>query len=343
MVGLFLGTGCSATVLSTVVSSSSSAGTPPAASEITAPTVFDALQQYWRMAFPAAFGSDFIELRGGIRPLDSGAVAGSALCIGSPDQLTGNAFYCPDSDGIVYDTGVLVPVLLAHYGPPGLVSSLAHEFGHSVAARIGVAKGPAMLREAQADCFAGNFLVWAAGGNAPLPFTVDDVLPAMAPLLDFGDQVTATPTDASAHGLAIDRAQAVQLGYRDGPTACRDISTSSIAIALGRFDTPADRSVRTVPAVTASAADTALAAPIGQFALAAAARLEASEAAGVTAVEAGCQLGSWTAGLFGKVPADQLGGRLSDPDEALNLLRARPGATTAQVFSFLDGFAGRCT
>lgn len=310
--------------------------TPTASNSVAAlPTdpqsVFALLQTYWRTAYPAAFGTAFAELRGGFQPLDSGLRTGSALCIGSPEQLTGNAYYCPDSDGIAYDTGVLVPVLLQHYGPAGLLSSLAHEFGHAVAARIGVATGPAVVREMQADCFAGNFMRSVAGL---------DLVAALAPLLDFGDQVTVKPTDPTAHGLAIDRAQSVQLGYRNGPTECRDITVTSISMALGRFEVPADRSARAVAAVDVTAPDRTLAASLGDFALAAAAVREA--AAGDSPAVTGCRVGSWTARLFGSVPPDQLGGRLSDPDEALNLLRARPGVTVEELFGFLDGFAGRC-
>ena len=101
------------------------------------------------------------------------------LCIATPDQITGNAYYCPADDGIVYDTGVLVPVLLDHYGTAGLTASLAHEFGHAVAARLGAPDRP-LFRELQADCLAGAALA------ALVP--ADEQIAALAPLLDFADQ-----------------------------------------------------------------------------------------------------------------------------------------------------------
>ncbi|MEO5832157.1 MAG: hypothetical protein ABIR83_02150, partial [Nakamurella sp.] len=211
-----------------------------------AAAVFTAIEAFWRQAYPAAFGVAWAELKGGIRPLDSGAADGAALCIGSPDQITGNAFYCPADDGIVYDTGVLVPVLLDHYGSAGLTAGLAHEFGHAVAARSGAPDRP-LYRELQADCFAGA----ALAGLVP----ADQRVAALAPLLDFADQPTVSPDAATAHGLAVDRAQGALRGLRDGPAGCSDLGPDDIEPALGRFAATTDRKPRTLPPVTVTEAD----------------------------------------------------------------------------------------
>lgn len=333
--GLVVLTGCTATAPTVTVTTgpvaSSSDTDAGVADDAAAAGVFDQLQTFWRQAYPAAFGEPWVELRGGIHPLDSGSTGAGALCISTPDQITGNAYYCPADDGIVYDTGVLVPVLLYHYGTPGLTASLAHEFGHSVAARTGTPDRP-IFRELQADCFAGAAL---AGLVPP-----DQQVAALAPLLDFADQPTVAPDDATAHGLAVDRAQGVLRGLRTGAAACRDLGPDDIEVALGRFAASADRSARTLPAVTVTDADRALAAPLGDAALAAAARLEQLTDADDTT--AGCDLGRWMRGVFGTVGPDQIGGRTTDPDEALNLLRTRPGTDLDLVAGYLDGFAGRC-
>ncbi|WP_157970461.1 hypothetical protein [Nakamurella deserti] len=327
--GLVALTGCTATAPGPVRSSvvTDAAASDPAA---TAATTLDAVQDFWRQAFPVSFGTGWVELRGGLRPLDSGADGDGALCIATPDQITGNAYYCPADDGIVYDTGVLVPVLTDHYGTGGLTASLAHEFGHAVAARLGAPAEP-LFRELQADCLAGAALA------ALIP--ADQRITALAPLLDFGDQPSVTPADATAHGLSVDRAQGALLGLRGGPPACRDVGPGDIDVTLGRLTPPASRAPRDLPPVTVSDADRALAAPLGDAALAAAARLTA--AAGDDTAR-GCTVGRWMAEVFGEAGPDAVGGRLTDPDEALTFLRTRPDTSPDVVVGYLDGFAGRC-
>ena len=74
---------------------------------------------------------------GGYVSMDSTATSGRALCITDPAQIAGNAFYCPQGDGIVFDSSALVPVLLGSYGSAGLTAAFAHEFGHAIQAQIG--------------------------------------------------------------------------------------------------------------------------------------------------------------------------------------------------------------
>ena len=106
--------------------------------------------------------------------MDSTSSTGSALCISDPAFIAGNAYYCPQGDGIVFDSSALVPVLLGSYGSAGLTAAFAHEFGHAVQAQIGPTptdrqpdpdRYPSILIEAQADCDAGAFLAWAAAGR----------------------------------------------------------------------------------------------------------------------------------------------------------------------------------
>jgi hypothetical protein len=345
-----------------------------------ADAAFEALELYWRTAGEGVLSGGFESLAGGTVPLDGGAAAGSALCISTPEQILGNAYYCAGDDGIVYDTAVLVPVLLHRYGPDGLLASLAHEYGHAIAARLPPLEGPAVLRELQADCFAGNFL-FAATERAPSnpragdPDTGNtvDILAAMAPLLDFTDQVASRPDDPAAHGLAIDRALAISLGYHSTPSTCANLKAGQISMVLGRFDDPgvrtrrfpsddaviaaARQSLKARSAATGTAATTGTAGnpadltpdllaatrPYGQFALAAAVVYATARASGRDGTGAACVTGAWTAAVLSESSApDELGGRLSDPDDALNLIRTRPGATAQELFAFLDGFSSGC-
>ncbi len=319
-------------------------------------TVLTALSLYWTQVFPAAFGQEFASLRGGVHPLDSGQTLidgkdSGVLCIPNPAQIAGNMYYCPSADGIVYDTGVLVPVLLHHYGVPGLISSFAHEFGHAVAARVGVAGGDAINIEIQADCFAGNFLSWLnSGASTALSMTKPELLQAFQPIVDFRDQISTTPIDPGAHGLGIDRAQAVLLGFRSDPTVCRDIGISSTSLALGRFDAgpeqpprwagdsevlAAARSSASLDNAVPATSDVEVAATIGQFGLGAAVVLAAPGADA-------CDVGRWTASVYGTGPAGSLGSWVGDVDEGLDLIRYRPQATFADLTGFIDGFATDC-
>ena len=307
----------------------------------------------------------------------SGGSAGeSALCIQEPSQIVGNAFYCPQGDGIVFDSAALVPVLLGRYGPAALATAFAHEFAHSVQARIGPtaadrradpARFPSILIEAQADCDAGAFLAWAVDGDTSrVRVPPGSMLRAITPVLDFRDPVTLSPTDPTAHGLGLDRLTFLLRGYRDGADACHALTPDDLDdLTLGRAGVadatsqPRFSSIDEVLAVAAGSvadfaeaagepesgspatpdqADLATAQPYGQFAAATAAALAAGRTISGTDTGAACFAGAWVASVFGKTGAGQLGSWPGDADEALDLIRGRPGATFEQVAAYADGF-----
>lgn len=266
-------------------------------------SVIDELDDYWSRTLPQIAGTSFVPLRGGVTAVDSAAPSGTAPCVTSPGSISGNAFYCPDNDGIVYDSSALVPVLLGHYGAAGLVAAFAHEFGHAIQARIGPTAAdraahpdqyPSLLIEGQGDCYAGAFLAWVIGGHAEsIHLTQDAMLAAIGPLVDFRDPVTVPADDAAAHGWGLDRLDSILLGYRDGAAACHALTSESQRAIQGSVGVPSgpDAEMTTpryqttaealaaagasiadfagVPVtVTATTADLAAAAPYGQFAAA---------------------------------------------------------------------------
>ena len=339
------------------------------------------LNTFYDRELPAQVQTSMTRLAGGYQAVDSSAAAladGSPLCIGTPAQIAGNAYYCPTGDGIVFDTGALVPVLLGHYGPAGLMAAFAHEFGHAVQARIGPTAAersthperyPGLLVEAQGDCYAGAFLAWVVAGSAPhLSMTAAELPDAAGPLLDFADPTGLAVDDPDAHGLAVDRLADVLRGWRGGVGACHRLTRSDLHPALGRTGTvvpgparfPDDAAVLTAargslnsfvaglprPGTRSiagpfapAAADLAAARPYGQFAVAATLVLAAGRARTGSAAGAACFTGAWTAHVFGSAGPRALGGWVTDPDEALNILRARPGISTAELTGFADGFA----
>ncbi len=338
-------------------------------------TVAD-LETFWTSTLPEISDEDFVPLRGGLTAVDSAAPTGSAPCVSQPSQIIGNAYYCPAEDGIVYDSGALVPVLLDNYGIAGLVSTFAHEFGHAIQARIGPtpaqqsddpARYPALLVELQGDCDAGAFLAWAAAGHAPhVHLDTPAVLAGINALLDFSDPVTLRPSDPTAHGLALDRLTALGTGYREGAAACHAMTMESAQPTLGRVPVPRG-GVQTLSApryptvdavqdaargslqrftgdpVTAVADDAALAgaARYGQFAQAAVLAYAVGTARYPEAAADGaasCFVGAWAASVWGHAPSDALGGWPGDADEALAVVRHRPDATIDDLLGYADGF-----
>ncbi len=334
---------------------------------------------FWAATLPAVFKRPFVPLSGGYVSIDSTATSGSAWCVNSPDQIAGNAYYCPSGDAIVYDSAGLVPVLLGHYGVAGLTASFAHEFGHAIQARIGPTTAqraahpelyPSILIEAQGDCFAGSFLAWAAAGHSThVHLPASSMVRAVAPLLDFRDPVTVPVDDPTAHGLSLDRLGAVLRGYRSGPAACHALTRAELTPTLGRSGTVTKRSPDRYPSTSAalvaagtsvagfaaalpvagSAAlariaptqvDLAAARPYGQFAAAATVALAVGRSVTGSPAAAACFTGAWAASVFGHVPAGQLGSWAGDADEALDMLRARPAATFDELAGYADGFAG---
>lgn len=330
------------------------------------------LSDYWTAAVAGSGGAALRAPAGGFVSMDSSALPGSsggALCISDPAQIAGNAFYCPSQDGIVFDSSALVPVLLGSYGSAGLAASFAHEFGHAVQAQVGPTptdryadpdRYPAILIEAQADCAAGAFLAAASSGStARVHLPPESLVRAVAPLLDFRDRPTVAPSDATAHGLGLDRLGFVLHGFRDGGMACWAMTTDDLSLTLGRsgvvadppatprFDSvaaAADAAATSVsefagePAAAPDPADLDRSSAVGQFAAGAAVARATGSALYGDPGGAACFTGAWTASVFGSAPAGALGSWAGDADEAMDLIRSRPGASFAELAAFSDGF-----
>lgn len=205
------------------------------------------LNTYWDQMLPRRFGVSMTPLRGGYQSVDPSAPAfstpGAALCITSPQQIAGNAYYCPGADGLMFDSGGLIPVLLGHYGVAGLIGSFGHEMGHAIQNRVGPLpigqtpdprRYPSLVLEEAADCYSGAFLSWVTAGHAPhLHLPPSALVQAIAPLLDFRDPVDTAVDDPIAHGLALDRLRAVLQGLRKGPKACQVMSAGWMTQTLG--------------------------------------------------------------------------------------------------------------
>lgn len=336
------------------------------------------INAFWSERLPSVADVAAEPLRGGVTALDSAADTGSAPCVSRPADITGNAYYCPSDDGIVYDAGALIPVVLDRYGIGGLISTFAHEYGHAVQARLSAAASegsePAtpLTSEARADCAAGAFLAWAVAGDAPhLQVDGDILLPAVRPLMDFADQETVNPADPTAHGLAVDRLTWFAGGYRQGAKDCLALTAETVAqrVAAGtaaasavpRFESRSellaaarlsigafarDQGIAVAgpePAVDPPAEALDRAAPYGQFAQATVVALEIGGFRGsdpTSSTAAACFAGSWVRSVYGTAPADQLGGWPGDVDEGVFGLLSQRGASFDAILGYLDGLHG---
>jgi predicted metalloprotease len=134
-----------------------------------------------------------------------------------------------DGDFMAYDDADLLPQLVDQLGQSAVAIVMAHEFGHAVQVRANEAQQPTILKEQQADCFAG---AWAAhvsrGESDAIKFTDKDIsggLIAMIQVrdpLEFGGQI-----DQNSHGTGFDRVGAFQDGFNGGPERCKTFFTEN--------------------------------------------------------------------------------------------------------------------
>ena len=115
-----------------------------------------------------------------------------------------------------------MPVGIEYFGEMGVVGVLAHEYGHALQWMAGLVDidTDVLVREQQADCFAGVYLRWVAAGDSPR-FTLstgDGLNRVLAGVIYLRDPV-APMEMPDAHGSALDRISAFQMGFTEAPTS----------------------------------------------------------------------------------------------------------------------------
>ncbi len=94
---------------------------------------------------------------------------------------------------------------------------LAHEFGHAMQARLPRQEELGVLRELQADCFAGAWARWVAQQKLLAAGDLDEATLAVFIARD----VPGTPwTDPAAHGSGFERTRAFGDGFESGAKSC---------------------------------------------------------------------------------------------------------------------------
>jgi len=183
------------------------------------------LNKYWTEAYPEAYGAPFEPLAGGIYaayPDRQEPIPGCGKPQSDYQDVYQNAFYCYVGDFIAYDDDAFIPGMV-DIGREAAVITLAHEYGHLIQNRGGQRNYPVVIKEQQADCFAG---AWAAhvasGGSDTLHFTDASIRIGLVGMISLRDPVDGDALkDPGAHGTGFDRVGAFQDGFEGGPSRCR--------------------------------------------------------------------------------------------------------------------------
>ncbi len=246
---------------------------PPPDSAATAPATTAAVQEYWRQAFPAAFGHPWRDIASFV-PVATRHGAATPPCVHHVTEIVGQAFYCPAADAVVWDADGLLPRIQSRFGPAGVVVVLAHEIGHAVQSRLGIdraqarspARYPSILLEAMSDCYAGVTMAHLAQHPAegldlgPDSSGTDERDAALLALVGFRDPVGISAGDADAHGDAFDRVSSFQDGWSGTPGTCSAMTVAGRGFTEQRYSSAADRArsgnlppAELIPAVGADA------------------------------------------------------------------------------------------
>lgn len=187
-----------------------------AAYQGTVQATFTTLQEFWTQALPA-LGGRYSDPAGGYRPYRSGNAQAPGPTCGGEAAPPGNAFHCGDGDFIAWDeTGLVIPY---YVGAGDFAASfvLAHEFGHAMQARLPRQERAGVLRELQADCFAG---AWSRAVAERDLLEAGDLDEATLAVFAARDVPGTAWTDPQAHGSGFERTRAFGDGYESGVRAC---------------------------------------------------------------------------------------------------------------------------
>ncbi len=133
-----------------------------------------------------------------------------------------NAFYCPGSNNLYYDSDFLMQQLIDNgdFAPAVII---AHEWGHLVQTDLGILDQdyPTRYIELQADCFAGAWAKHAQDDqDALIRLEEGDIEEGITAIFKAGDPEGTPWFDPQAHGSSQERADSFQLGLDQGVDAC---------------------------------------------------------------------------------------------------------------------------
>jgi predicted metalloprotease len=192
------------------------------------------IQEFWAKNYENYLAGQF-EPVDTLASYDSTDPNSPELC-GSSMYDSPNAAFCFRLNTMIWDRGVFLPVAQEYFGDMGVVGVIAHEYGHALQWMAGIADmdTPGLVREQQADCFAGVYLHWVAAGDSSR-FTLstgDGLNHVLAGVIYIRDRLAGGPSD-DPHGSALDRVSAFQLGFTGGADQCAAIDMDEITKRQG--------------------------------------------------------------------------------------------------------------
>ncbi len=198
------------------------------------------IEEYWQSVYSQSLKGTFVPVDK-LVSYDSENPSSPIVCHSDTYQLV-NAFYTARCNLITWDRGVFMPVAQRYFGDMSVNGVLAHEFGHALQqmAKLVTRRDPTIVREQQADCFAGVYLYWVADGKSPrfTLSTADGLDHVLAGIITTRDPVMdADTTNDDEHGSALDRISAFQMGFLTGAQACATINKQEIAQRRGDLPT----------------------------------------------------------------------------------------------------------
>jgi predicted metalloprotease len=201
-------------------------------------SAIDDLEQFWSEHWDGALGGTYTPVAE-LVSYDAADPASPRVCGNNLYELS-NAFYCFDGDVMAWDRGEFIPGAAEYFGEMGVVGVMAHEFGHAVQSKAHLVEKstPVLVKEQQADCFAGVYLHWVAAGKSPrfALSTGDGLNHVLAGAIYIRDPLM-TQEEAiltgDAHGSALDRISAFQIGFSGNADQCAAIDMAEIVKRQG--------------------------------------------------------------------------------------------------------------
>ena len=189
------------------------------------------IEDYWQSVYSQSLKGKFVPVDKMVS-YDSNSPDSPIVCHSETYKLV-NAFYTPRCNLIAWDRGVFMPVAQQYFGDMSVTGVLAHEFGHALQhmAKLVTKQDPTIVREQQADCFAGVYLFWVADGKSPrfTLSTADGLDHVLAGIITTRDPVMDSDSqNDDEHGSALDRISAFQMGFLNGASSCAAINGKEI-------------------------------------------------------------------------------------------------------------------
>jgi len=190
------------------------------------------IQDFWTTTYPEFFPGQYQPVSR-LRSYDSTNPLSLVVCGRSVTPGDANAAYCRRDDSVSWDRGSFIPNARKYFGDIAVPGVLAHELGHAVQTKAHLVKllAGTLVREQQADCFAGVYLRWVAQGHSPrfAMNTTDGLDHVLAGGITLRDPADDPVNDPDAHGSALDRVGAFQEGFDGDPASCAAIDSKEIA------------------------------------------------------------------------------------------------------------------